>query len=361
MPPPAFRSLRWSNGFQPPRRLHLNFKIIDRYPDPELESAWRDCLANSDEASHYASPELFNEPFFRDRQLFAILAMEGPRIDGVLTGMSGGGRGECGLPVRPQICRRRAADFDRVGEAFVSGIESLDDRRNELLTVFSWERIPAFERHGFRIRENAPGVLVLDLTVGSEAIFSQFSETRRNEVRRAMRAGVSVAEMSIEADIDGYYAIYKDWCAFKGLPAQPYEMQRSALSLKNRLVLVAKTENRIIGASIFRFQHGGLMEYAANVSRREETKARQNGLLLWRGIEWGCAQGIRALSLGGAHFFLRTFGGQLLPTYRYRLDRSIFRRHDVREGLRTALTGLFRKLPDSIQAYVRRAASKTAE
>jgi hypothetical protein len=353
----------WSNGFQLRRSLHLNFKIIDTCPDPELESAWRDCLANSDEASHYASPEFFVEPYFRDRQLFAILAMEGPRIDGVLTGMSGGGRAECGLSVRPQICRRRAADFDRVGEAFVAGIESLDDRRNELLTVFSWERIRAFERHGFRIRENTgtAGVVVLDLTVGPEAIFSQFSETRRNKIRRAMRAGVSVAEMSIEADFDAYYAIYKDWCAFKGIPAQPYAVQRLAFTSKNRLILVAKSENRIIGASIFRFQHGGLMEYAANVSRREETKVRQNDLLLWRGIEWGCAQGIRSFSLGGAHFFLQKFGGQLLPTYRYRLDRSIFRRHDVREGLRTALTGLFRKLPDSIQAYVRRAASKTAE
>jgi len=355
--------LRWSNGFPPRRSPHLNYKIIDTFPDPGLESAWRDCLANSDEASHYASPEFFVEPFFRDRRLFAILAMEGPRIDGVLTGMSAGGRAECGLSVRPQICRRRTAEFDRVGEALVSGIESLDDRRVELLTVYSWERIPAFERHGFRIRENSgtAGVLVLDLTLGPEAIFRQFSETRRNKIRRAMRASVSVGEMSIEADFDGYYAIYKDWSEFKGLPAQPYEIQRSALGMKNRLVLVAKTENRIIGTSIFRFQRGGLMEYAANVSRREETKVRQNDLLLWRGIEWGCAQGIRTFSMGGAHFFLQKFGGRLLPTYRYRLDRSLFRRHDVREGLRAALAGLFRKLPGSIQARVRRAASGAAE
>ena len=102
------------------------------------------------------------------------------------------------MAVRPQICRRRTAEFDQAGEALVSGIESLDNRRNELLIVFSWDRIPAFERHGFTIRENTgnAGVIVLDLTLGPEAIFRQFSETRRNKIRRAMRAEVSVTEMS---------------------------------------------------------------------------------------------------------------------------------------------------------------------
>jgi hypothetical protein len=342
---------------------HLNFKIIDRFPDSVLESAWRDCLANSDDASHYASPEYFVEPFFRGRRLFAVLAMEGSRVDGVLTGMSSGSGAECGLSVRPQICRRRTADADRVGEALAAGIEALDHGRHDLLTVYSWERIPAFERHGFKLREStgAAGIVVLDLMIGPEAIFKQFSDTRRNQIRRAMRAGVSVTEMSIEADFDDYYSIYRNWCEFKGLPTQPYELQRSALSSNNRLVLVARSEDRIIGASIFRFQPGGLMEYGANVSRREDTKVRPNDLLVWRAIEWGCRRGFKTLSMGGAHLFLQMFGGRQLPTYRYRLDRSLFRRHELYEGMRAALAGLWRRLPGFIQERIRRAAAGATE
>lgn len=288
--------------------------------------------------------------------------MEESRVEGVLTGMSSGRRAECGLSVRPQICRRRTADADRVGEAFAAGIGSLDDGRHDLLTVYSWERIPAFERHGFRVRENTgvAGVVVLDLTAGPAAIFKQFSDTRRNQIRRAMRAGVSVTEMSIEADFDDYYSIYRHWCEFKDLPAQPYDLHRLALGSKNRLVLVARIEGRIIGASIFRFQPGGLMEYAANVSRREETKVRQNDLLVWRAIEWGCRQGFRRLSMGGAHLFLQMFGGRQLPTYRYRLDRSLFRRHELQEHMRAALAGLWRKVPGVIRDRIRRAAAGAA-
>jgi CelD/BcsL family acetyltransferase involved in cellulose biosynthesis len=75
------------------------------------------------------------------------------------------------------------------------------------------------------------------------------------------------------------------------------------------------------------------MEYAANNSRESALQLRPNDLLQWRAIEWGCAEGLTKYSLGGAHPFLRKFGGEVVATTRCRLDLSIFRGYRVRDWL----------------------------
>jgi hypothetical protein len=324
-------------------------------PSTDVQAAWRDCLANSAEASHYASPEFFLEPFFINKKPFAILATSGDTVEGVVTGIRYDRRVECGLGVRPQICRRRSAERSVVNESLISGLLSLPEARRGLVSVYCWEANPEFSAHGFAMLENADagGSVMLDLRNGSDAVFKGMSETRRNKIRRSKKAGIEIARMILDEDFDDYYGIYADWCAFKGIAPHPREIQRQALASSNRLVLVAKQDQRLIGASIFRFYPGGLVEYAANVSRREDTKVRQNDLLMWSGIEWACEQGFQTLCLGGNHFFLRTFGGQFAPTYRYRRDGTLLRSHDVRDGVRRAASEVFKALPISIQNRVR--------
>jgi hypothetical protein len=51
---------------------------------------------------------------------------------------------------------------------------------------------------------------------------------------------------------------------------------------------------------------------------------------VWRAIEWSTQQkDIRYFSMAAAHLFLQRFGGQRHATYRYSLDRSPFRVHDL--------------------------------
>jgi hypothetical protein len=40
----------------------------------------------------------------------------------------------------------------------------------------------------------------------------------------------------------------------------------------------ARHDGRVVGVSTFRFRKPGIVEYAANVSRRKETRIRQNDL-----------------------------------------------------------------------------------
>jgi len=333
---------------------------LTAFPDSTTEAAWHECLGDSDFASHYTAPEFFLEPYFKDRQ-FAVLAMEGPRVEGILTGVFNGNVADSGLGVRPQLCLRRSANVAETCDTLVRGLLEHAQSNVQLLSLYSWIKLPSLRERGFRERECSAdaGTILLDLTKGHDALFKQFSETRRNKIRRALKAGVEVVELTSDEDFETYYEIYKDWCHFKELPVLSHEMQKAAFELKNnRLVLLAKHEGRVIGASTFRYCKGGIVEYAANVSRREETKVRQNDLLLWKGIEWSSQQGFKIFSMAGAHFFLQKFGGSIHTTYGYRLDRSLFRRHNMYDFLMESRNNMYRRLPEKMRETLKARLSK---
>jgi hypothetical protein len=121
------------------------------------------------------------------------------------------------------------------------------------------------------------------------------------------------------------------------------------------LILVARHDERMVGVSIFGFRKPGLVEYAANVSRREQTKIRPNDLLLWRAIEWSVEHGgFSHFSTGASHAFMQKFGGEVHATYRYSLDRTILRRRDAAERLRAAAMRLYHRLPASVTKRTRK-------
>jgi len=327
--------------------------ILTSAATKRIASAWNDCLDSAEFATHYTAPEFFEEGYFRQKQPFAILAAQGDVINGVVTGLSSGRDMTCGEPGSPHVCVRRGADRDAVARALAAGLQAHASRSTEFITAYSWEKLPQLGLGRFRLRSVGPPLctILLDLSKGKDWLFRHCSETRRNKIRRALKAGVDVSEMNIERDFDDYYELYRQWCRFKGVTFQSYDMQRAALESKgNRLVLVARYDGRIVGVSTFRFRKPGLVEYAANVSRREETRIRQNDLLLWRGIEWSVEQGcFTYFSMAGAHFFLQKFGGRVHMTYRYSLDRTFLRRRDAVEVVLAATTHVYRKLPHSLR------------
>jgi hypothetical protein len=334
--------------------------VLTSSPSEEVLGAWNDCLDCAEFASHYTSPEFFREPYFCGLDQFAILARdETGRVCGVLTGLRRGSQLVCGAEGSPQLCFRRDVDLPTAGLALATGLVEYAASSDQAITVYSWSPIEGFARIGFRSRTLvAPlGTIVLDLSRGSERLFKEFSQTRRNQIRRAMREKVEISEMDVTNDFDDYYALYAHWCGFKGVPAHPYELQRSVFEMQgNRLILVARHRGKMIGVSTFRFRRPGIIEYAANVSRREETKVRQNDLLIWKAIEWAAKQPrIGLFSFAGAHFFLQMFGGQMRPVHRYRIDRTLFRRHDLKENLKDAAMGAFRVLPPGVRTKLKAA------
>jgi len=344
-----------------------NFKILREFPSPDLETAWRDYLARVEFPSHYDAPEYFLEPLWAGKQRFAVLALENnggnERVTGVLTGLHTGKHVMCGLQARPQISVDPAADTSATLETLAQGLLA-EASSAELVSVYTWSylKLSPFSALGFQCRE-LQGNVVLDLTLGADALFKQFAKDRRRNIRFAEKNGVEISEVTTAQDIADSYAVYSAWRETERKTIHnrkvSFEVFAKAASLRgNRLRLVARVGGKPVAINSFRFFPGGLFESSANSSLDEFIHLKPNDLLQWRGIEWACRHGLRRHSLGGSHQFLLRFGGTVIPILRYRLDRTWLHRHDLRDTVEGVGRRVVRKLPPSMEKAVRKLTGK---
>jgi hypothetical protein len=338
--------------------LQAGFRILHEFPNPSLELAWRDCLDRVEAPAHYNAPEFFHEPMqVTERNRFAILATQANRVTGVLTGVYEDGQAMCGQTPRPQVCVDQTADLASTLDALARGLLA-ESRSAKLVSVYSWFPLPRFTHHGFRERK-LEGAVVLDLRCGAETLFKQLDKKRRNCIRYAMRQETQIFEAATARDLEDFYAVYSLWhgTARKKIDGPKLSFDFFLERFRHRenvRIFLAGFRGKVIAGITLRFFPGGLVEYANNSSLDEFLHLRPNDLLLWRAIEWACREGFPRFSLGGAHRFLREFGGTLTPIYRYRLDRTPLRRHDLREDITDWGRKKLRQMPAPVEKTVRR-------
>ena len=321
---------------------------LHSFPDADLERAWRTFLLTADFPTHYVSPEYFHEPFFAGKRQFAILALKGSTVTGVITGMHDRHHVVCGVSGRPQVALSPSAGSDVF--ASLLGALRAEAGSSTLISVFSWLPLPAFRDDGFTERE-IDAIVMLDLRLGRDALFKGFNKGRKSDINFAARKGVEVRLTNSDADFSAYYEIYSTWCDRKKIEPQSIETMRAAFGLEsNRVLFMAFHEGVAIAGSVVRFVSSGIAEYSANNSVEAALHLRPNSLLNWVAIQWACEQGLRGYSMGGSHPFLRHFGGDLLPIYRYRIDLSLFKRHERREQLEASARGVARAVRQRLRS-----------
>jgi Acetyltransferase (GNAT) domain len=341
----------------------MDFKILREFPPSDVERAWRDYLSRIEFPSHYESPGYFLEPLWSGKQRFAVLAVKGGKIFGVLTGLHTGKGISCGLPARPQVSVD-PANAEEALEVLVKGLMA-ESKSAELVNVFTWPslELPTFTARGFRRRQLPGGNVVLDLTLGAEALFKQFTKDRRRNIRFAEKNGVVVTEAATAQDVADAYVVYSAWRSTvrktvvgDKLDFEAYE--KSQRLKENRRLFIARVEGKAVAINGFRFYPGGLFESSSNASLDEFIHFKPNDLLQWKGIEWACSNGLRRHSLGGSHQFLARFGGTVIPILRYRLDRTWLHRHDLRDKAMGVGREIIRKLPPSMERRIRKLSHK---
>jgi hypothetical protein len=329
-----------------------SFTVFRGEADPAHEAKWRKFLGRCDFPTHYIAPEFFREPSLRRLRPFAILAFSRDDIVAVLTGYHEDGVLRSGLSVRPQIAFCRNADTASATHALMQGLTA-EAKSSDLIDVCTWSRNELLARHHFHERQEQ-GVVMLDLSRGPQALFRDFSENKRTNIKKAIKKGVVVAPAQTTDEISEYYEVYRDWATRKSLPVVDAEEFHETFALAgNRRLFLAHYAGKILAGVVVRFQTNGLVEYSANSSREEALHLRPNDLLHWRVIEWACAEGFPKYSLGGTHLFLRKFGGEIYPTYRYRLDRTFLRAHLLRYLAEDALEAAKRLAPERMVAFAR--------
>ena len=336
----------------------MDFRILHQFPTPDLEFLWRDCLTQVECPSHYNAPEYFLVPLWIGKRPFAVLALDQGKVTGVLTGLHLRHQVTCGVASRPQICVDPTRDVHSTLDALVRGL-LLESGTAEIVTVFTWKslELPVFEMRGFMRRE-LEGSVVLDLTQGAETLFQQFTKDRRRNIRFAEKNGVEVSLAANHEDIAAAYEVSTAWHRterkiIKGTQ-QSFQIFEKSAVLANRRMFLARVQGKVVAINIFRFFPGGLFESASNNSLDEFLHLKPNDLLQWRGIEWACSQGLRRHSLGGAHQFLRRFGGTVAPILRYRLDRTWLRRYELRESVVDLCRETVHRMPPGVAKTVRR-------
>jgi hypothetical protein len=313
-----------------PNGLDTSFQILHGHPAGPIETAWRACLSESDFPTHYAAPEYFRETIHYGTNPFAILSTLGERVTAVMTGIHHSGRVQSGMANRPQIAFSRHADRPLAMSNVIAGLLQ-ETGPAKLVDLFLWSDMAELVDARFRQRQNR-GVVILDLSAGPDALFRKFSQTRRNDIRRAIKCGVSVDLANSRDDVYAYYAVCVDWARRRFLPiTEEEQFQRILAARTNRQLFLARHNGEVIAGLVLRFFPGGVVELAGNSSLQGALPLKPNDLLHWRAIEWACAEGLSKCSLGGHSLFLRKFGGEVVPTIRYRLDLSLFRRHIIRD------------------------------
>ncbi len=321
-----------------------------------METLWRDFLSRVDAASASIAPEYLASD--KGGQRFAVLALADGRVGGILSGVRSRGHIRCGLPSRPQVCLDQTVDSGIVEKNLWAGLMAAVPRA-ELIDVFAWQGTPLhyFEERGFKGRRIEANV-VLDLKLGAQALFRQFHETRKRNIRAALRHGVEVSQAETEDDAAAYYAVFSAWQKTARKQIRSKETLAEANAIQNRRNsyrrFLARYQGKVIAATTVRFYPGGLMEYVSNCSLDEHIQLRPNDLLLWRTVEWACEQGFSKYSLGASHAFLRKFGGSVVPTFRYRLDRSFLRRYHLEDTAVDVARKLSGKMPKSLATAIKK-------
>jgi hypothetical protein len=337
--------------------MSANYLVLSDFPEPHIEAAWRSFLQDADMPSHYCAPEFFREPFWDGKSPLAVLALHEGKVVGVATALQDGREFTCGLACRPQICLPKGPRREEAESALVLGILS-EAGSSELVSIYSWTGLESPLSLGFR-RAETEGAVVLDLTKGPDALFREFSMDKRRNIRFSIKNGVEVTRATTHEDLLDFYDVYLAW---RGTDRKEIEgsqipfstFERAFALTENRLVLMARHAGKIIATNTFRFYAGGLFESAANYSRPESMHLKPNELLQWRGIEWACRNKMQRHSLGGTHTFLRGFGKTIAPVYRYRLDRTFLRQHDLRD----TVSDWRKRMPKPVKQQVRRVFAK---
>jgi Acetyltransferase (GNAT) domain len=330
-----------------PNGSRKSFRVLHRQPTGTIEGKWRACLTDSYFPTHYTAPEYFLEPAFRDKKPFAVLSFAGDDVTAVLTGINERNHVQSGLSVRPQITFSRDADPERALGNLIAGLRE-EAQSAKLIDLFVWSDIAGLINARFQQRQ-CEGVVMLDLSRGPDALFRKFSENKRTNIKKAIKFGVFVDAAKNRDDISAYYAICVDWSHRKALPIVGEEEFQETFALTgNRRLWLARFDGKIVAGVVVRYLPGGVMEYAANSSLQSALRLRPNDLLHWRAIEWACAEGMTKYSLGGAHPFLRKFGGEIVPTTRCRLDLSFLGRHALGDWITERAEAARTFLPEQV-------------
>ena len=142
---------------------------------------------------------------------------------------------------------------------------------------------------------------VLDLTIGRNALISNFSSSAQRAIRKAERSGLSVRIQSDEDAMATFYKLHVRTRRRHGVPPQPWSfflnIQRHLIGPGHGSIVIVEGQKRPLAAAIFfKFGRHAIYKFGASDERLQELRA--NNLAMSEGIKNLADAGAETLHFG---------------------------------------------------------------
>ena len=238
----------------------------------------------------------------------------------------------------PAKLRSKTITFLRehlVGLARSHGVPEINVSLPAMAPAYSGERCPKVNPLLELGCENSlTQTWVIDLRQGKESLWRAMEGRARTAVRKAMKNDVRVREAKRD-DLDVYYALHCETYERTGVPAHPKdyfeEIWNEFLLNGLAVVYVAEHKDEVVAAENF-----GIFKkravYWTGAATRKGLELEANSLIQWSAIEWlvlnrfdyyevgEAFPNVRSGKLKGLSDFKKSFGGEMYPVYRGRIQ-----------------------------------------
>jgi len=170
--------------------------------------------------------------------------------------------------------------------------------------------------HGKFESQNSFSTYILDLSVGSDNIWTNLESNVRRGVRKSQKSGV---EVSVTKNIEDLRSFFELNCITKrniGVPAHPWKFFRNLFECLGdyEQLFLAKYQEEIIGGGI-REYYGSTVLAGYAASDPKYSKFNPFNAINWASIEDACRRGYKSYDLGrvsydneGLEFFKKRWG-----------------------------------------------------
>lgn len=186
-----------------------------------------------------------------------------------------------------------------------------------------------FEGNGYTRNDHLN--YVIDLKKGEEECWKKLHSKRRNEVRKAVKEGITFSEIDYKNEsVDAYNVLKKIYGRAK-LPLPGYEYFSTALEIMGNdgifRIFGGYYEGKLVGVMYVLCFKGIVYDWYAG-SYDEYLKKCPNDLITWEVIKWSILNNYSVFDFGGAgspgkeygvRDFKKKFGGDELNTGRYEI------------------------------------------
>jgi FemAB-related protein (PEP-CTERM system-associated) len=202
-------------------------------------------------------------------------------------------------------------------------------------------------------RVGAKVTCVLHLAANADETWRRLDAKVRNQVRKALSSGLTVAWGGLET-LDEFYRVFAVNMRDLGSPVHGREWFQALLEefeKSARLVLVRQRDRAVAGGVCLTFGDTLLVPWASAL--RESRSLCPNNLLYWEVMRWGNEKGFRTLDFGrsspgsGTHRFKRQWGARDEPLAweRMQLRGSRGGAVDADDGSYGLAVRIWRRLP----------------